>query len=112
MSGTKNAFAPLAAIVSSLATLACCLPIGFLAAVGTAGAGVLIQRARPVMMALSVVFIALGFIQQGRSARCGVKSRRWNVTLLWLAAGFVFVMLLFPQEIAGFLADHIRRRGP
>ena len=99
--------APIAAILSSLATLACCLPAGFLAAAGAAGTSILFQRARPAIMTLSVVFLLLGFVQQRRSARCGLKPSSWNVALLWLATVIVFVVLLFPQEIAGFFADRI-----
>lgn len=96
------------AILSSLATLGCCLPIGFLAAAGAAGAGFYFQRFRPWLMGLSVLFLGAGFVQQYRGARCGLKPSRWNVAVLWIAAGFVLVMLVFPQEIAGFLADHLR----
>ena len=99
------------AVLSSLAALGCCLPIGFLAAAGAAGAGVFLQRFRPWFMGLSVLFLAGGFVQQYRSARCGLKPSRFNVAILWIAAAFVLAMLLFPQEIAGFLADHLRWGG-
>jgi hypothetical protein len=99
------------AVLSSLATLGCCLPIGFLAAAGAAGAGILLQKFRPWFMGLSVLFLAGGFVQQYRGARCGVNPSRSNVAILWIAAGFVLLMLLFPQEIAGFLADHLRWSG-
>jgi hypothetical protein len=62
-------------------------------------------------MGLSALFLVAGFVQQYRGARCGLKANPWNVALLWIAAGFVVVMLLFPQEIAGFLADHVRWSG-
>lgn len=86
--------------------------MGFLAAAGAAGAGVMLQRARPWLMTLSVALLAIGFVQQRRGARCGVKPSRWNAALLWMAAGFVLVMLIFPQEIAAFLADHLRWTRP
>lgn len=104
----RDSIAPsFGAMLSSLATLACCLPAGFLAAAGAAGTSILFQRARPAMMTLSVVFLVLGFVQQRRSARCGLKPSSWNVALLWLATVIVLVVLLFPQEIAGFFADRI-----
>jgi hypothetical protein len=97
--------ASVAAILSSLATIACCLPMGFLAAAGAAGAGVFFQRFRPWLLGLSVLLLGVGFVQQRRGARCGMKPRPWIIALLWIAAGIVVVVLLFPQEIAGFFAD-------
>jgi hypothetical protein len=99
--------ASVAAIFSSLATIACCLPVGFLAAAGAAGAGVFFQRFRPWLLGLSVVLLGIGFAQQRRGARCGIKPRPLTMALLWIAAGVVLVVLLFPQEIAGFFADRL-----
>jgi len=99
--------APIAAMLSSLATLACCLPAGLLAAAGAAGAGVFFQRFRTGLLTISVVFLVLGFWQQRRRAQCGLKPARWTRALLWIAAVIVLVVLLFPQEIAGFFADRI-----
>jgi hypothetical protein len=99
--------APVAAVVSSFATLACCLPAGFLAAAGAAGAGVLFQRFRLGLLVLSIAFLGLGFWQQHRAVKCGLKPRRWTRALLWISAGIVALVLLFPQEIAGYFADHL-----
>lgn len=105
--GSGVVVAPIAAMLSSLATLACCLPVGFLAAAGAASAGVFLQRFRLGLLALSVVFLVLGFWQQRRGAQCGLKRTRWTRALVWIAAVIVLVVLLFPQEIAGFFADRI-----
>jgi hypothetical protein len=51
--------ASLGAIVSSLATMGCCLPLGFAGALGAAGASVFLQRFRPWLLALSIVFWVL-----------------------------------------------------
>jgi hypothetical protein len=99
--------APIAAMLGSLATLACCLPAGFLAAAGAAGAGIFFQRFRTGLLTISVILLVLGFWQHRRSARCGLKPARWTKPLLWIAAVIVLVVLLFPQEIAGFFADHL-----
>lgn len=101
--------AAVAAMVASLGTLACCLPAGFLVAAGAAGAGAFFERYRPTLLVLSLVFLAIGFVQQRRGASCGIRQGRWTRTLLWFAAVFVLVMLVFQQEIAGFIAD---RLGP
>jgi|SRR5580693_7729353 uncharacterized membrane protein len=99
--------APIAAMVGSLATLACCLPAGFLAAAGAAGAGVFFERHRIGLLVLSTVFVGLGFWQLRRGMRCGLKPRPWTKALLWIAATIVLLVVLFPQEIAGFFADHL-----
>ncbi len=100
-----EAGAPVAAIVSSLASLACCLPLGFLGAVGAAGAGVLFTSLRPWLLGLSVVLLGFGFFQYFRAQRCGVKRSALGVILLWFATLVVLLLALFPQPIASFLAD-------
>ncbi len=47
MSGWKTTAASLGAMVSSLLTLGCCLPLPFLGAAGLAGASVFLSAARP-----------------------------------------------------------------
>jgi hypothetical protein len=99
--------ASVAAIVSSLATMACCVPLGFAAAIGAAGASAFLLRFRPWFLVLSVALIGLGFWQQRRAKQCAVKGRLIGQILLWTAVAVVLAMILFPQQIAGFLADHL-----
>jgi uncharacterized membrane protein len=94
-------------MLTSLVTLACCLPAGFLAAAGAAGAGVFFERYRIGLLVLSIVFLGLGFWQQRRGRQCGLKPRRWARAMLWIAAAIVLLVVLFPQEIAGFFADRL-----
>jgi len=101
--------ASLAAIVSSIATMACCVPLGFAAALGAAGASAFFLRFRPWFLVISVALIAVGFWQQRRARQCAVKSRYVAQVLLWTAVAIVLAMILFPQQIAGFLADHFYR---
>jgi FtsH-binding integral membrane protein len=97
--------ASVGAIASALATITCCLPLGFAAAIGAAGAGAFLERYRPWLLGLSVVLLALGFWQQQRARQCAVKGRVVGQVLLWVAVVVVGGMILFPQQIAGFLAD-------
>jgi len=99
----------LAAIVSSLATMACCVPLGFAAAIGAAGAGAFLLRFRPWFLVLSIALIGVGFWQQRRARQCAVKGRLVGQFLLWTAVAIVLAMILFPQQIAGFVADHFYR---
>lgn len=101
--------ASLGAIVSSLATIGCCLPLGFAGALGAAGASAFVQKFRPWLLALSIVLLGIGFWQQRRAKLCAVKRSYLSAVLLWTAVVLVVGMIVFPQEIAGFIADHFSR---
>ena len=99
----------LAAIVSSMATLSCCLPIGFAAALGAGAASAFVTTLRPWLIGLSIVLLALGFWQQHRAKQCAVRGRVLGNVLLWAAVVVVVGMILFPQEIAGVIADRFSK---
>ena len=99
--------ASLGAILSSLATMGCCLPLGFAGALGAAGASAFVQKFRPWLLALSIVLLGIGFWQQRRARLCSVKRNYLSVVLLWTAVVLVVAMIAFPQEIAAFIADHL-----
>ena len=101
--------AALAAIVSSLATMACCVPLGFAAAIGAAGASAFLLRFRPWFLVFSIALLGVGFWQQRRAKQCAIKGRLIGQFLLWTAVAVVLAMILFPQQIAGFLADYFYR---
>ena len=101
--------ASFAAIVSSLATMACCVPLGFAAAIGTSGASAFLLRFRPWFLLSSIAMIGLGFWQQRRAKQCALRGRLVGQCLLWTAVAVVLAMILFPQQIAGLLADHFYR---
>jgi hypothetical protein len=102
--------ASIGAILSSLATMVCCLPLAFAAAIGVAGASVFLLKSRIWFLGLSIVLLGIGFWQQRRARQCAVKGRVVGLVLLWTAAAVVVGMILFPQQIAGFIAD--RLSGP
>jgi hypothetical protein len=99
-----NWLAPFGAILSSLATLACCLPFAFLAAIGTAGVGVYLARFRVWLLGLSIILLGLGFYQHHRGAKCNLKTSKLNLIFLWAATAVVVLVLLFPQLVASLLA--------
>ena len=101
--------ASVGAIVSSLATMGCCLPLGFAGALGAAGASAFVQRFRPWLLGLSILLLGIGFWQQRRARLCAVKRSYLSAVLLWTAVVLVVAMIVFPQEIAGFIADHLSR---
>lgn len=97
--------ASVAAIVSSVATISCCLPIGFAAALGAGAASAFFTTLRPWLLGLSVALIGFGFWQQRRAKQCAVRGRLLGNVLLWAAVAVVSGMILFPQEIAAVIAD-------
>ncbi len=101
--------ASLAAILSSIATISCCLPLGFAAALGATAASAFFTTLRPWLLGLSVVLLGLGFWQQHRAKQCARRGRWVGHVLLWAAVIVVVGMILFPQEIAGVIANRFWR---
>jgi hypothetical protein len=103
--------ASLVAILSSVATISCCLPLGFAAALAAGAASAFFTTLRPWLLGLSVVLLGLGFWQQHRAKQCAVRGRLLGGVLLWAALVVVVGMILFPQQIAGFIADRFYETG-
>jgi hypothetical protein len=103
--------ASLVAIMSSVATISCCLPLGFAAALGAGAASAFFTTLRPWLLAFSVVLLGLGFWQQHRAKQCAIRGRLLGNVLLWAAVVVVLGMILFPQQIAGFIADRFYEAG-
>ena len=95
---------PVAAVLAALSTMSCCLPFGFLGAIGLAGASVRLQTARPWLLVGALALLVVGFLQlyRGRS-ECKRRSTL-SITLFWVAAAMVFLIILFPQVIANLVA--------
>ena len=83
--------------------------MGFAGALGAAGASAFVQKFRPWLLALSIVLLGVGFWQQRRAKLCPVKRSYLSAVLLWTAVVLVAGMVVFPQEIAAFIADHLSR---
>lgn len=95
---------PVAAVTSALATLLCCLPIGFAAAAASASVAGAAGRLRPWLLGASVVLVAIGFVQVYRRKACERRSPA-TLAILWISAAIVAVLILFPQAIASAIAD-------
>lgn len=96
--------APMAAIVSAIGSLACCLPFAFLAALGAAGASAVFAWLRPWLLAFSGIMLIVGFIQVYRGGKSCRRPSVLSVGLLWFAVVVFLFMLFFPQQVSGLLA--------
>lgn len=105
MADWKTSGVSAGAILASLLTLGCCLPLPFLGAAGLAGAFVFVAGARPWLLALSVILLGAGFFQVYRGIRCRTRQSKTAIALLSLSTLVVVLLLLFPQVIASVLAD-------
>ena len=95
---------PIAAVIAALSTIACCLPFGFLGAVGLAGASVWLQQFRGWLIAAAALLLVVGFWQLYRTGKTCKKRSTTSVVMFWVAAVVVVGMILFPQVIASFIA--------
>src|SRR5258708_2612620 len=101
--------ASLTAIMAAVATISCCLPLGFAGALGMGLASAFFTTLRPWLLGLSMALIGFGFWQQHRAKQCAVRGRWVGNVLLWTALLVVVGMILFPQQIAGVIADRFWR---
>jgi len=98
---------PVAAAVSAVSTIACCLPSGIAAAAGAAGLGVVVEPLRPWLLGLSSALLVLGFVQRYRSNRSCRRRSPASIAVFLISAIVVVGILLFPQISAGLLATVI-----
>src|SRR5215510_5469096 len=96
---------PVAAAVTALSTLVCCLPLSLSAAIGVAGLAVAIEPYRHWFVSLSVFFLAIGLFQLYRFKRTCRKSSQSGIVVFAIAVIIVLGVSLFPQVIAVVLAD-------
>jgi hypothetical protein len=99
---------PVAAVIAAVSSLACCLPLGIAAAAGAGGLAMVLEPVRPWLLAASAVFLAIGAVQLYRSHGSCARRTRTSLALFWIAAVVVAGIMVFPQMVAGFLADRLR----
>jgi hypothetical protein len=94
-----------AAALSAVSTLACCLASGIAVAAGAAGVGVVMEPLRPWLMGLSIALLVLGFVPLYRSNRACQRRSPVSIALLLISAIIVVGVLVFPQMTAGLFAS-------
>lgn len=97
--------APVAGAVSAVATLACCLPVGFAAAALTGSIGAFVEPLRSWFLGASVLLIVVGTVQIARRRHCDRRAGAASIALLAASAVIVLMVMLFPQVVAGIVAD-------
>ena len=108
-SGGKGAVLSTAASLASLlAALSCCLPLGtLLMAAGSAGAAMLSEALRPILVWVSALLIVVAFVQTYFRSRCEFRHRRFRTVLLWFSATVVVLTIAAPRFTATLLAGRL-----
>jgi hypothetical protein len=108
-SGGKGAvFSTAASLVSLIAALSCCLPLGtLLLAAGSAGASLVVEALRPVLVWLSAGLLVVAFVQTYFRSRCDFRQRRPRTVLLWFSAVVVVAIIAAPRFTATLLAGRL-----
>lgn len=97
--------APVGAAVTALATLLCCLPFGFAAATAMATLSTVVAARRPWFLAASIALLVLAVVQAARARRACDTRRVGSLVVLGLSAAIVILVVIFPQVVAGLIAD-------
>lgn len=95
---------PVAAAMSALATIACCLPLGIAGAVSALGLSVVLTELQPWLIGLAVILLGVSFFQIYRSRKTCQRRSRLSLILFGLSAAVVFSVLVFPQKMAELMA--------
>ena len=95
---------PVAAAISALATLACCLPLGIAGGVTALGLSVVLSRFQPWLIGLAVVLLGISAVQIFRGRRSCHRRSRLNLILFALSAVVVISVVAFPQKVAELMA--------
>lgn len=96
---------PIAAALSAVATLLCCLPLGFAAAAATASLGVAIAALRPWLLGAALVLVGIGFVQIYYGKQSCHRRTPASIAILWICTTIVVLVAFFPQLIATVVAD-------
>ena len=100
----REQIAPVAAAATALATLACCLPVGFAAAAATASLGAVVATYRNWFLLASGVLLVVGVVQLQHAERQCSARKRGSLAILSISAAIVVLVALFPQVIAAMIA--------
>lgn len=96
------------AIFAALAAMACCIPLGLAGAAGVLVLGEMFTTLQPWFLGISVVLLAIGAAQCFRGQRsCRRRASAFSLLVLGLSSAVVVGVLVFPQFVAGWIADYV-----
>jgi uncharacterized membrane protein YidH (DUF202 family) len=95
---------PVAAAMSALATLACCLPLGIAGAAGALGLSVALEKLRPWLIGLAVILLGVSAFQMYRGQKSCRRRSRLSLICFGLCVAVVLGVIIFPQILAELLA--------
>lgn len=98
--------APVAAVISAVLSVTCCLPLGIPAAIGLAGFGMLAGHLAPWLIGLSLILLGIGLVQLYRRRECQ-RHNSISVMVFCIAAVIVLGLAMFPQFVASIVADRL-----
>ena len=96
---------PVAAALTSLTTLVCCLPMGFAAAAATASFSMVVAAYQRWLLGASVVLLVVGMVQLQRVQRTCPTRPYGAIIVLGVSGVIVLLVVLLPQVVAGIVAD-------
>jgi hypothetical protein len=97
--------APVMAAITGLATIACCLPVGFAAAAVTASLSMAVAAYQPWFLGASVLLLLVGAVQLRQAQTvCATRSNS-SIIVFGISAVIVVLVVVFPDVLAGLLAD-------
>ncbi|PYS57460.1 MAG: hypothetical protein DMF74_26005 [Acidobacteria bacterium] len=106
----RTVLASLAALGSVVLASTCCLPMfPFIFAAGAAGSSAFFAKARPFLLAASLLSIGFAFYQRWRAKQCQCKPSLLSTIVLWFSVVVVLTFFLFPQVIANLIANVLAR---
>jgi len=94
--------------MTALAAFACCVPLGVVGALSIVVVSTLFEAVQPWLPTTAAVLLAIGAVQAYRGQKtCRTRVSRFTVVVLGLSALVTLGVLLFPQTVAGLLADYL-----
>ena len=97
--------APVAAAMTGLGTLVCCVPVGFAAAAVSASLSAVVARFQPWFLGASVLLLLVGVAQLRQTQRTCATRQYSSLVVLSVSTAIVLLVIFFPQVIAGMMAD-------
>lgn len=97
--------APVAAALTAVSTLLCCLPLGFAGAAALGAMGAVVAPLQSWFIGASVVLLLAGAYQIARPQRTCRTRTTASLVVFSVCAVVVMAVVFFPQVIAGIAAD-------